>query len=36
MADMGSNNGNAIDKKVAEALENTGLFYWILKSMKEV
>jgi hypothetical protein len=32
---MGTNNGNAVDKKVAEALENTGLFYWILKSMKK-
>jgi hypothetical protein len=26
---------NAVDKKVSEALENTGLFYWILKSMKK-
>src|SRR5277367_5516675 len=25
---------HAVDKKVADALENTGLFYWILKSIK--
>jgi hypothetical protein len=24
-----------VDKKVADALENTGLFYWILKSVKQ-
>ena len=30
-----SSDGNAVDKKVADALENTGLFYWILKSMKK-
>jgi hypothetical protein len=24
-----------VDKKVADALENTGLFFWILKSMKQ-
>src|ERR1700690_2219998 len=35
MSTMGSSDGNAVDKKVSEALENTGLFYWILKSMKK-
>jgi len=34
MEEKGSNGGNAVDKKVADALDNTGLFYWILKSMK--
>jgi hypothetical protein len=38
MADLeenSSSDGNVVDKKVADALENTGLFYWILKSMKK-
>ncbi len=32
---MSSGDGNTVNKKVGEALENAGLFYWILKSIKQ-
>ena len=31
----GTSSSDAVDKKVSDALENTGLFYWILNSMKK-
>lgn len=34
-ATQSSSGGTATDKKVSEALENTGLFFWILKSVKQ-